>query len=257
MTEKGKPSHPAQADGSSPFLLLAKCDANLFDDSVFEPFLRRMGLSPGEATTSAAEANLFGSACLEVRFAEQRALVGRIADEMLAIAAHPDRSLCAAEVLACSPIGAASGSKVAESRELFKLMLLLIDLTGAEQIFWSPAGLWSDAWAFRAAVAEMLASGMPPVLHLVAFDRGGYGGAMRSRGLAFFAAQELEMREGGGLPDRELLRRLARLAIDAMVNGAISAQRTFPGLVAGERIEVVPGVGGGGTATLFVSVVQE
>lgn len=65
------------------------------------------------------------------------------------------------------------------------------------------------------------------------------------------------MREDGGLPDRELLGRLARLAIDAMVNGAISAQRILPGLVAGERILVVPEVGVGGTVTLFLSVLQE
>lgn len=178
MTETGRPSHPAQADVTSPFLLLAKCDAKLFDDGVFEPFLRRMGLDPGAAPASTAASSLLADACLEVRFAEQRALVGRISDEMLKTAAHPDRPLRAAEVLACSPIGASSGSKVADSRELFKLMLLLIDLTQADQIFWSPAGLWSDAWAFRAAVAEMLASGMPPVLHLVAFARTGRGGAM-------------------------------------------------------------------------------
>src|SRR3546814_18402442 len=48
--------------------------------------------------------------------------------------------------------------------EFFKLVVLLIDLFDASHIFWSPARLWSDAPQFRAAVAEILASGMPPVL---------------------------------------------------------------------------------------------
>ena len=257
MTDKGSPSHTAQADGLSPFLLLAKCDPMLFDDGVFEPYLRRMGLEPGVAAVSPPVPELFGGDCLEIRFAEQRALAGRISETILGPVVHPDRPLQPAEVLACAPIGALSGNKVADSRELFKLAVLLIDLTRAEQIYWSPAGLWSDAWTFRAAVAEMLASGMPPVLHLVAFNPAGAGGALRSHGLAFFGSQELEVRESGGLSQRELMRRLARLAIDAMVNGAISARRTFPGLVAGEHIEVAPEVGENGTVTLFVSVERE
>src|SRR3546814_3138481 len=56
----------------------------------------------------------------------------------------------------------------AATREFFKLVALLIDLFDASHLFWSPARLWSDAPQFRAAVAEMLASGMPPVLHLIA-----------------------------------------------------------------------------------------
>src|SRR3546814_13714843 len=48
----------------------------------------------------------------------------------------------------------------AATREFFKLVALLIDLFDASHLFWSPARLWSDAPQFRAAVAEMLASGI-------------------------------------------------------------------------------------------------
>jgi hypothetical protein len=256
MMDKGSPPHTALVDGLSPFLLLANCDPKLFDEGVFEPNLRRMGLEPSAAMVPPADPALFAGECLEIHFAEQRALAGRLSDATIQRVMHPDRPLQSAEVLVCAPIGAARGSKVADSRELFKLTVLLIDLTRADQIYWSPAGLWSDAWTFRAAVAEMLVSGMPPVLHLIAFNPAGAGGALRSNGLAFFASQELEVRDDGGLLQRELVRRLARLAIDAMINGAIAARRSFPGLVADERIDVVPGVDRGGSATLFVSVVR-
>src|SRR3546814_3097868 len=78
---------------------------------------------------------------------------------------------CALPILTPGAEDAASVLTPAATREFFKLVVLLIDLFDASHIFWSPARLWSDAPQFRAAVAEMLASGMPPVLHLIAFRR--------------------------------------------------------------------------------------
>ena len=99
-------------------------------------------------------------------------------------------------------------------REFFKMMVLLIDLFDASHLFWSPARLWSDASQFRASIAEMLASGMPPVLHLVAFRRreGAGGASMGTRGLALFAGQELEAPVPDGWTVAEMVRRLSRLA---------------------------------------------
>src|SRR3546814_10809611 len=59
---------------------------------------------------------------------------------------------------------AAAPPETTRMREFFKMMVLLIDLFDASHIFWSPARLWSDAPQFRASIAEMLASGLPPVL---------------------------------------------------------------------------------------------
>src|SRR3546814_2830630 len=85
----------------------------------------------------------------------------------------------------------------------------------------------------------MLASGMPPVLHLVAFRRrdAGDGAIMVTRGLALFAGQELEARIPGGWTVAEMVRRLSRLALDMMLNGPVHTARTMRGLDAGEWID--------------------
>ncbi|MBA4748490.1 MAG: hypothetical protein H2056_07230 [Sphingopyxis sp.] len=252
----GEAKVPAQAHvgDDQPFLLLANCDPPMFGDGVLEPMLRRMGLQPGAPSRANVAAQLFDGPFFELNFAEQRALAGRVSGAAWQSIDHPATVGGATEVLACVPTGILEGSRVSACRELFKLAVLLIDLTGADKIYWSPAALWSDAWTFRAAVAEMMASGMPPVLHLVAFHPLGTAGALRSQGLSFFAGQEIEVRSDGGLAARELLRRMARLAIDVMVNGAILSPREFPGLVNSERVRVEPATGCDGTMTLFLSI---
>lgn len=127
-------------------------------------------------------------------------------------------------------------------REFFKMMVLLIDLFDASHLFWSPARLWSDAPQFRASIAEMLASGMPPVLHLVAFRRheGAAGASMETRGLALFAGQELEAQIPEGWTVAEMVRRLSRLALDIMLNGPVQHERAMRGLESGEWIDLSP-----------------
>lgn len=257
MAEKANVPRQVHAGDDQPFLLLAKCDPQLFGCAVFEPMLRRMGLEPDAPPPAHAASRLFEGAFCELRFAEQRALAGRVSDAAWQSVKRSTTGVDAAEVLACAPTGIVGGSRVSACRELFKLAVLLIDLTGADKIYWSPAGLWSEGWAFRAAVAEMVASGMPPVLHLVAFHPAGRDSALRSKGLAFFAGQEIEVRNNGGLAAREVLRRLARLAIDVMINGAILAPRDFPGLVSGERVRIEPVTGGDGAVTLYCSIEAE
>src|SRR5690606_39772748 len=100
-----------------------------------------------------------------------------------------------------------------------------------------------DAPQFPAPIAERPASGIPPVLHLVAFRRGetGEGAIMRTRGLALFAGQELVARIPAGWTVAEMVRRLSRLALDMMLNGPILDARTARGLAAGEWIGLPPG----------------
>lgn len=138
--------------------------------------------------------------------------------------------------------GAMAADPPVRIREFFKMMVLLIDLFDAVRIFWSPARLWSDAEPFRASIAEMLASGMPPVLHLVAFRRKEVDGdaSVGTRGLAYFAAQELEARIPPGWTVAGVVRRLSRLALDMMLNGPIRYPRTMRGLDAGEWIGMLP-----------------
>lgn len=141
-----------------------------------------------------------------------------------------------------------SDTRATRLREFFKMAVLLIDLFDASHIFWSPARLWSDAPQFRSAVVEMLASGMPPVLHLVAFRRGeGPDGAIvRTRGLGLFGGQEIESRMPPGWTVAEMIRRLARLALDIILHGPVTEARGVRGLGPGEWVSLVPIADGSG-----------
>lgn len=138
--------------------------------------------------------------------------------------------------------GAPLDARAMRLREFFKMAVLLIDLFDASHVFWSPARLWSDAPQFRSAVAEMLASGMPPVLHLVAFRRGdGPDGAIvRTRGLALFGGQEMESPMPPGWTVAEMVRRLARLSLDIILHGPVTEARGVRGLGPGEWVSLVP-----------------
>lgn len=144
------------------------------------------------------------------------------------------------------------------TRDLFTMMVLLIDLLDASHIFWTPARLWSDAEQYRAAIAETRESGMPPVLHLVAFrrregDKGEDSASVGTRGLALFAGQELEARIPAGWTVAGVVRRLARLALDMMVHGPVRDVQGVGGLEAGEWVRLVPEeASGGGRATVRV-----
>ncbi len=248
MSDKG--SIPiATIDQQRPYLLFLAGQSRRLDGTTLEPEFRRMGLNPRGAVPAAAHyAGLFVDPPLEVGFASQRALAGPARPDLAELNNVAD----ARRVLACVPLDPSSGDRVSCGRELFKLAVLLIDLCSADQIYWSPAGLWSDARQFQAAVTEMLASGMPPVLHLVAFRPTTNGTGMQTQGLAHFAGQELVATEAAGLDRAGLLRRMARLAIDIMINGAVQAPRNFPGLVQGERISVRPDGG-----TVYVTILAE
>ena len=141
--------------------------------------------------------------------------------------------------------------------EFWRGLALLIDLLGAQRIFWSPARLWSDAGEFRSTVAAMQASGMPPVLHLVAFrHRDGPGGArVATRGLAALAGQELEAAVPEGWDMAAIATRLARLAADMMLSGPVLQPRQAPGLTSGEWVALRPQRGiGGAPGTVLVEL---
>ena len=132
-------------------------------------------------------------------------------------------------------------------REFFKAMVLLIDLFEASHLYWSAARLWSDAAQFREAVAEMLVSGMPPVLHLVAFRAGVTGDAaavVGTRGLAHFSGQELAAHCPPDWTMPQITRRLARVALDMILNGAVATSRRYRGLEPGEWMLLTPQLAG-------------
>lgn len=247
-----------------PFALIVGAAMQGGGSEVVETALRRMGMKP-ERVDGADVAERIAAPRFRLTFGAVSVLAGPAAGGALDLADpdHPSTSLLAASL----PIGwresgacwvfiperdpgrggasASSTEQPTRMREFFKMMVLLIDLFDASHIFWSPARLWSDAPQFRASVAEMLASGMPPVLHLVAFRRKdlGNGASVGTRGLVLFAGQELEARIPGGWTVAEMVRRLSRLALDMMLHGPVQHARTMRGLEAGEWIELLPPLG--------------
>ena len=240
-----------------PFALIAGVSMPRATHETTEALLRRMGVQPEALGDGDVAEERFISPRFRLRFGGVSMLAGPAADVALdgADPDDPATSLLAASLPAdwreaetCwlfLPERVGDGAEPAEMREFFKMMVLLIDLFDASHIFWSPARLWSDAVQFRASVAEMLESGMPPVLHLVAFRREEADGvaSMRTRGLAFFTGQELEARIPGGWTVAGMVRRLSRLALDMMLNGPIRYPRTMRGLEAGEWIGLLPPTG--------------
>ncbi|WP_338425036.1 hypothetical protein [Sphingopyxis kveilinensis] len=253
------------------FALIVRVSASRTIGDATEASLRRMGFQPVAVEGREGDGTCIASPRFRLRFGGASMLAGPAADVALD-AADPDdpaTSLLAASLPAgwreagtCwlflaerdEEDGAGSGGQPERMREFFKMMVLLIDLFDASHIFWSPARLWSDATQFRASVAEMLESGMPPVLHLIAFRRWEAGGtaSVRTRGLAFFAGQELEARIPGGWTVADMVRRLSRLALDMMLNGPVRYPRTMRGLEAGEWIGLLPPTVGTGPQTTVV-----
>ena len=240
-----------------PFALILGPAMRGASDDALETSLRHMGLRP-ERAGAAPDARI-AVPCFRMTFGAVSVLAGPAAGAALDLVGpeHPSTSLLAASlprgwresgdcwifVPENDRAAAPSREQTTRMREFFKMMVLLIDLFDANHIFWSPARLWSDAPQFRASIAEMLASGMPPVLHLVAFRRreAGEGATMVTRGLALFAGQELEARIPAGWTVAEMVRRLSRLALDMMLNGPVLRARTTRGLAAGEWIGLTPG----------------
>ncbi|HEV2599405.1 hypothetical protein [Sphingopyxis sp.] len=243
-----------------PFALIVGAVKQDRSGETVEASLRRMGLKPERIVQEGGDiAERIAVPRFRLRFGALSVLAGPAAEAALDFAdpGHPSTSLLAASLPqkwgengSCwlfvpeREPGApeTSTEQPTRMREFFKMMVLLIDLFEASHIFWSPARLWSDAPQFRASIAEMLASGMPPILHLVAFRRHdvGDGASIGTRGLALFAGQELEARIPGGWTVAEMVKRLSRLALDMMLNGPVQYPRTMRGIEAGEWIEILP-----------------
>lgn len=138
----------------------------------------------------------------------------------------------------------AFAQRAAAAQRLCAMAALLTEPVEAHALFWSPAGLWSSVQELDRAVVAMEAAGLPPILHVVGFgvESGGADTAvaLRSRGLDWFAGQELLLSGPRGMTDTALVRRAARLAAHMMVNGPVVERQQTDGLEGGERIVLVP-----------------
>ncbi len=107
---------------------------------------------------------------------------------------------------------------------------------GAVRLYWPAAALWSPVAALANAVAALEREGLPPILHLVAFTSG--VDVVQTRGLAHFCNVELQLQAPSNLPLTEAVRRLARLAIHAMIVGPLEPGAAIAGLERHERLIV-------------------
>lgn len=210
-----------------------------------EETLNRMGLRPCPTVSTGGD---MGQPCFRIFFGGTSMLMGPASEACLAgmdpqdprtshIATNvPEDWRRAGHIWHFRPEGR---RPMLDGSEFYKMMLLLLDMCGATHLFWGPAALWSDARMFRDAVAELLTSGMPPVLHQVAFRRAA-AGRVRTRGLSYFAGQEIEAILPDAMDVQAAVRRLARLAMDAMLNGPYDRPSEIAGLEAGEHIRLLP-----------------
>ena len=180
----------------------------------------------------------------------------------------PAAAGAAADVLAAlelaQPLPPAGPARAIAAQRLCCVAAMLAAALGATRMAWLPARLWSATADLGDAIAAMETEGLPPILHLIGFASDVQAGAPRaqlqSRGLAFFADCELRLDYPAAMPPTEALRRLARLAIHAMLNGAPAPGQTMPGLVDGELLRVAPAgvtTAHAGAATPTIAVVLD
>lgn len=241
----------ANRDGTaeSPFTLIVADARSIGDDEHLAMQFRRMGLRPARAGDAASLRLHFGDLTILARRAgpaELAAVDPSHPGTSILVQALPPDWQTAGACLSFTPtldLQMTPGSVRANIlREFFKAMVLLVDLFDATHLFWSPARLWSDARKFREAVAEMLVSGMPPILHLVAFRGERADGAMcvQTIGLAQFSGQELVADCPAHWSMPAVTKRLARIALDMVLNGDVPRARRYRGLEPGEWIILSP-----------------
>lgn len=214
-------------------------------DDALEGMMRRMGLRPDAARA--------GGLPLQLTLGGLTVTIDRAAPDDFALADPGDVATSSLGTPLPADWRDAGGSWIVRSARgdgiaaaqfdtLFQMIVLLIDAFDADHIFWSPARLWTDARQFRGAIAEMQTSGMPPVLHLIAFRRrdGAADPHVATRGLAAFAGQELDAAVPPGWDMAAMVKRLARLALDIMLHGPVVQPQQTPGLQAGEWVALTP-----------------
>jgi hypothetical protein len=108
------------------------------------------------------------------------------------------------------------------------------EVFAAQRLYWPPAALWSPMGALVDAITALESEGLPPILHLVAFTSS--ADAVRTRGLAHFCGIELQLQTPRDFPATEAVRRLARLAVHAMIVGPLEPGAAIAGLARGEQL---------------------
>lgn len=203
--------------------------ATLLDDAA--ALFDRLGLAPDNDRLT-----IGGTAVEWMAGAGATAVAGALANgtgSLFGIASAPD--LSAGHTLAFRL--AASESITAKSiLRLCTAVGLVSSALDADTIGWLPANLWSSASMFGDAVAATERQGVPPIMHLVAFTAA--DAVVATHGLGWFCGHELRLTAPSGYPEREALRRAARLAIDAFMHDGLAGPMTVAGIDKGEVLMI-------------------
>ncbi|MEQ1510322.1 MAG: hypothetical protein ABL909_08005 [Sphingopyxis sp.] len=135
-------------------------------------------------------------------------------------------------------------SRAQAVQKLAFMAAALSDQLGASALYWPPAQLWSSALELSQAVVAMEAQGLPPLLHFISFFQDNSPNPadhrMMTAGLGWMVGHEIELVAPVSMMRPEMLRRIARLAVDTMTHGAYSSPTRVAGLVRGEVIDIAP-----------------
>lgn len=222
-------------------LLLADAAA-LPSPEAIRTLLDRIGLLPSDAGP-AGDGLMLAFAGTRIHLRTDPGFIGAVFDRadpagMIGVgsvgtdAADPAR--CLALTIEPVPAGVARTGAV---QRLFVVAAMIAELAGAQRLYWSPAHLWSPVAVLADAVAASEAQGLPPVMHLIAFRPEAEPDVV-TQGLAHFCDVELRLTDAGDLPFVERVRRLARLAVHAMLVGPMLPGAAVPGLVSGEILTI-------------------
>lgn len=129
---------------------------------------------------------------------------------------------------------------------ILEKMLELASKIGANleytAVFWRPAQLITGAQYFAETIGQMASGGILPVLSLVDF-RSISGNSHQTYGLAHFSGQEICLQTPEGMSDNDRVRRLVRLALDAIIHGPVTEPITAKGISSGEQVILQPEAG--------------
>lgn len=194
--------------------------------------LDRLGLKPDGARLTIGGTGIDWAAGAEALAAAGSLAIG--SGHMLGIASAPD--LSAGQTLAFRVADRQRAAGVQPVLRLCTAVGLIAAAIESDSVGWLPAKLWSSAALFDEAVVATERQGLPPIMHLVAFEAAAT--TITTHGLAWFCGHELRLTAPSGYPEREALRRAARLAIDALMHDGLAGPMTVAGIDKGEVLAI-------------------
>jgi len=125
------------------------------------------------------------------------------------------------------------------NRTLLQLARHIGQSIKADSIIWQPAQLHIGFDYFVGAIEHYIAGGPFPVLVQIAISATPEG-EMQTRGLSYFAGQEIRMSAPTNYAANEVVKRLVRIAHDIATNGRIEEESEQDGFIPGETLTIIP-----------------